>query len=259
MTIIQRHDRIAFIAADTDDAQKSKDRLIRLYGETAPEASDVIVALGGDGTLLHCLREYHALEKPLFGMNMGSVGFLMNEYREDDLTGRLQHAQSVTLHPLRMLAVTCEGEEFKALAFNEVSLFRERRQTAKISIAIDGVKRLDELVCDGVMVATPVGSTAYNLSAHGPILPLESNVLALTPISAFRPRRWRGALLPSSSRVVFDILESAKRPVSATADSIEVRDIKKVEIWQSESTSFNLLFDPDQPLDERILKEQFLS
>ena len=195
---------------------------------------------------------------PVYGMNRGSVGFLMNEFREDGLLERLERAQAVALHPLRMAAETVAGEEVTADAFNEVSLLRETRQTAKIRITVDETPRLDELICDGVLVATPAGSTAYNLSAHGPIIPLGAGVLALTPISAFRPRRWRGALLPEKATVTFEVLEPRKRPVSAVADSTEVRDVARVRVHQARSSSVSLLFDPEHNLEERILREQFL-
>ncbi len=250
--------KLSYVVSEADDAQNAYKKLTSLYGEVSHAESDIIIALGGDGTLLQCLREHHLLGKPVFGMNLGSVGFLMNPYEVEGLQERLDASQRVVLHPLRMEAVTCEGEHIKALGFNEVSLFRQRRQTAKISITIDGVERLEELACDGVLVSTPVGSTAYNLSAHGPILPLDSNVLALTPISAFRPRRWRGALLPSTSKLTFKVNEVEKRPVSATADATEVRNVQSVEVWQSKKYEFTLLYDPDHQLEERIIKEQFL-
>ncbi|MBI3452606.1 MAG: NAD kinase [Rhodospirillales bacterium] len=190
-------------------------------------------------------------------MHRGTVGFLLNEYRDDDLFARLAAAVRVTLHPLRMEAWTRDGKRSTALAINEASLLRQQRQAAKIRIAIDGILRLDELVCDGIMVATPAGSTAYNLSAHGPIVPLGAGLLALTPISAFRPRRWRGALLPHTAKVGFEILEADKRPVSATADAVEMRDVVRVEVCEDRAVSLHLLFDPEHNLEERILKEQF--
>ena len=191
-------------------------------------------------------------------MNRGSVGFLMNEFAEIDLPARLERAARIVLHPLAMRATTVEGDIVNALAINEVSLLRETRQTAKIGIVIDGVARMEELVCDGVLVATPAGSTAYNLSAHGPIIPIGANALALTPISAFRPRRWRGALLPEKAKIVFDVREPKKRPVSAVADFTEVRDVTRVEVNQAPNNTVTLMFDPEHNLEERILREQFL-
>jgi NAD+ kinase len=204
------------------------------------------------------LHETGSKDIPVYGMNRGSLGFLLNPYKPDDLVHRLEKAQRVTIHPLRMTATDHDGKTYESIAFNEVSLLRQVRQAAKIAIRIDGIERLDELICDGIMVATPAGSTAYNLSAHGPIIPLSANVLALTPISAFRPRRWRGALLPCSAQIEFDILEADKRPVSATADDFEVRNVKKVAIQQADNVSKTVMFDPDYSLEERILKEQFL-
>ena len=250
--------KIHFHAADTDEARKALAVLKKLYGQCDAKKSDAIVALGGDGTLLEALHKYHKLNKPFYGMNRGSVGFLLNPYKTRNLPALLQRAQSVQLHPLRMKAKTKSGKKIEALAFNEVSLLRQTRHTAKLGIAIDEVERMPELICDGILLATPAGSTAYNLSAHGPIIPLSANVLALTPISAFRPRRWRGALLPHAAQVRFEILEADKRPVSATADSVEVRDVVQVDIRESRSVSVTLLFDPGHNLEERILKEQFL-
>lgn len=250
--------KIHFHAADSDEGQEAFQELSALYGQVDPENADVIVALGGDGTMLEALHKFYKLDVAIYGMNRGSVGFLMNPYRADDLTGRLAGAQSVQLHPLRMTARTKDGVETEALAFNEVSLLRQERHAAKIGIAVDGIERMPEMICDGVLLATPAGSTAYNLSAHGPIIPLSANVLALTPISAFRPRRWRGALLPHTVNVRFEILDAGKRPVSATADSTEVRNVTQVDIRESRSISVTLLFDPDHNLEERILKEQFL-
>ncbi len=250
--------KIHFHPADTDEGRAALKELTSACGQATPEDADIIVALGGDGTLLEALHEYYTLKKPFYGMNKGSVGFLLNPYRTASLSERLAKADKVTLHPLRMTARTEGGETVEAIAFNEVSLLRQQHNAAKISITVDGVERLEELVCDGVLVATPAGSTAYNLSAHGPILPLKSNVLAITPISAFRPRRWRGAVLPSHVAIRFDIREGGKRPVSSTADFTEVRNIKSVEVRQSESIGIDLLFDPDHTLEERMIKEQFL-
>ena len=248
---------IGFVAAETDEACDALERLAEEYGRTPAEQADIIVALGGDGLMLETLHRSLDRQVPIFGMNCGSIGFLLNEYRENDLRARLAAAQKVTLHPLRMTAVTVDGETHQALAINEVSLLRETRQAAKLSIAIDEVERLEELICDGILVSTPAGSTAYNLSAHGPIIPLGAGVLALTPISAFRPRRWRGALLPHQAKFRFDVREPSKRPVSAVADYTEVRDVASVEVCEDRTVSLNLLFDPEHNLEERVLKEQF--
>jgi NAD+ kinase len=250
-------DKICVLASPTTLAQESRDRLIARYGDAPFATADVVVCLGGDGFMLETLHRTLAADVPVYGMNCGSVGFLMNAFQEDDLPARLARSQDVILHPLRMHAVTRQGVVEEALALNEVSLLRQLRQTAKIRITIDGRIRLQELVCDGVLVATPAGSTAYNLSAHGPIVPLSANLLPLTPISAFRPRRWRGALLPSTAEVVFEILEGEKRPVSAVADFTEVRDVASVAISEDRSVKSTILFDPEQGLSERIIAEQF--
>ena len=247
-----------FYAADTPQARQARNSLIRLYGDASLEQADVVVALGGDGSMLRALHDSVKHKKPVFGMNRGSIGFLLNNYHEENLTGRLQKAHTVKINPLRMKVRTMAGEVQDELAINEVSLLRETRQTAKLRIRVDGVVRLDELICDGIIVATPAGSTANNLSAYGPIIPLSAGILALTPISAFRPRRWRGALLPQSSRICFDILEAHNRPVSAVADFTEIRDVETVEIWRDETVEISLLFDPEMNLDERIIKEQFM-
>jgi NAD+ kinase len=249
--------KFALVASDTPEAAEAKARLEARYGVAEVEEAEVIVALGGDGLMLETLHRFMDYGLPIYGMNCGTVGFMMNQYDEDDLGERLAMAQSVTLHPLRMHAETVSGEQADALAINEVSLLRESRQAAKIGISIDGVKRMEELVCDGIMVATPAGSTAYNLSAHGPIVPLGAQLLALTPISVFRPRRWRGALLPSHAEVTFVVHEAAKRPVSATADFTEIRDVAKVTVREDQSLDLTLLFDPEHNLEERIVKEQF--
>jgi NAD+ kinase len=250
-------ERISFVASTAPLAEASRARLVARYGDCAPEAAQVVVSLGGDGLMLATLHQILGCNIPVYGMNCGSVGFLMNEFGEDELPARLARAQPAVLNPLRMLAVTESGEQHEALALNEVSLLRELGQTAKIRITVDGRVRLAELMCDGVLVATPAGSTAYNLSAHGPIVPLSANLLPLTPISAFRPRRWRGALLPSSAVVLFEVLESAKRPVAAAADSTEVRDVVSVTVREDRSIQATILFDPDHGLSERILAEQF--
>jgi NAD+ kinase len=250
--------RIAIVAGAGLAAREAGGRLTERYGSAPLDEADVIVALGGDGTMLEVLHAHIERRLPIYGMNRGSVGFLLNAYGEDDLPGRLARAVRVTLHPLSMKAVGHSGRIEHARAINEVSLLRETRQAAKLRIAVDGVVRLDELICDGVLLSTPAGSTAYNLSAHGPIVPLGAGVLALTPISAFRPRRWRGALLPHSATVSIEILERDKRPVSAVADYTEVRDVARVEIAEDRSVALDLLFDPEHNLEERILKEQFL-
>ena|SRR6218665_3919859 len=250
--------KIHFYAADTKNAQSAFSELSAIYGDHPMTDADVCVALGGDGSMLRALHESMQHGKPVFGMNRGSIGFLLNEYRTEGLSERLAKAQTVTLKPLRMAVTTLDGKRQEALAVNEVSLLRETRQAAKLSIHIDDILRLNELICDGVIVATPAGSTAYNLSAHGPIIPLEAGILALTPISAFRPRRWRGALLPQKSRLTFTVQEPENRPVSAVADFTEFRDVVKVEVWKDQSASINLLFDPEMNLDERMIKEQFM-
>ena len=248
---------IAFVAAQQPEAQEALTHLAHRYGNTDPDRADVIVALGGDGFMLESLHGAIGNGTPIFGMNRGTVGFLMNEYRSDGLVERIARAQSVGLRPLRMTAFTMNGDTVTTLAINEVSLLRESRMAAKIRIHIDEIERLDEMICDGVLVATPAGSTAYNLSAHGPIIPMGSDLIALTPISVFRPRRWRGALLPRKAVIAFDILQPELRPVSATADYTEVRDVRRVEVHQDAIHRLEVLFDPEHNLEERILKEQF--
>ncbi len=250
--------RIAFRAAPTAEAQRAREELEAIYPTVPPEEAEVVVALGGDGFMLETLHRYLDRRIPIFGMNLGTVGFLLNTYRADGLLERMRAATRVGLYPLRMKAVRTDGEVHEGLAINEVSIFRETRQAASLAIEIDGVCRMPELVCDGALVATPAGSTAYNLSAHGPIIPLGANLLALTAISPFRPRRWRGALLPSRSRFAIKVLNPAKRPVSAVADFTEIRDVASVEIWEDRTLSLRLLFDPEHNLEERILKEQFV-
>lgn len=248
---------IHFAAAATEQAIAAREKLIALYGDTAPESASVVVALGGDGLMLETIHRMLIHDLPVYGMNCGSVGFLMNDFAEADLPARIERAQSNEIHPLRMHAVTATGAVEEALAFNEVSLLRQLRQAAKIRISIDGRERLPELICDGVLIATPAGSSAYNLSAHGPIVPLTANLLPLTPISAFRPRRWRGALLPSDSEILFEILESEKRPVAAVADSTEVRRVISVAASEDRTVRACILSDPDRALSERIIREQF--
>lgn len=249
---------IAFLASDAPEAEKARQQLCKRYGDTAPENADVIVALGGDGLMLQTLHDHMTDSKPIYGMNRGSVGFLMNEYAADNLHQRLNRAELAVIHPLRMTARDANGKSHAAYAINEVSLLRQRYQAAKLKISVDDKVRMDELICDGILVATPAGSTAYNLSASGPILPLDAQLLALTPISAFRPRRWRGALLPQRAHVRLDVLEAQKRPVSAVADHTEFRDVVEVEIWSDPDVSINMLFDEGHSLEERVLREQFL-
>jgi NAD+ kinase len=251
--------KIAFVAADHQTAREALSALKKRYGQVAPGKAEAIVALGGDGFMLETLHRHIRRGVPIYGMHRGSVGFLMNNYALEGLLERLNTATPVSLRPLRMRARTRDGRERKALAINEVSLLRETRQAAKLRISVDGVIRLDELICDGALVSTPAGSTAYNLSAHGPIIPVGAGLLALTPISAFRPRRWRGALLPSKASVTFDILEADKRPVSAVADYTEVRDVVRVHVVEDPKVTLTLLFDPEHNLEERIVKEQFVS
>jgi NAD+ kinase len=248
---------IAFISSDTAEAVAAALHLAALYGQARPEEAEVIVALGGDGFMLQSLHRFMNSGKRIFGMNRGSVGFLMNEYRDNGLAERIAVAIPETIRPLEMIAQTKGGKAYKAIAINEVSLLRQSYQAAKLRIVVDGKERLDELICDGVMVATPAGSTAYNLSAQGPILPLDAPLLALTPVSPFRPRRWRGALLPNRSVVDIEILEQDKRPVNAVADHNEVKSVRNVSIRQSETLEVTLLFDEGHSWDERILAEQF--
>lgn len=249
--------RLAFVAAATQVARKARAALERRYGGVAPAKADVIVALGGDGLMLHTLHRNMGRRIPIFGMNLGTVGFLLNTYKQTGLLARLRNARKVTLTPLLMHAVDVRGRTHEVRAINEVSLLRSSRQTARIAVAVDGRLRLPDLLCDGALVATPAGSTAYNLSAHGPILPLGTGLLALTPINAFRPRRWRGALLPRHAKVEFTVLDPAKRPVAAAADSVEIPNVVKVTVTEAFDIELTLLFDPEHDLEERILKEQF--
>ena len=249
--------KIAFLASHADEAQTALRTLRHRYGHVPPQEAEVIVALGGDGFMLNTLHQTMDLDAPVYGMNRGTVGFLMNGYSEDDLVERLERAEEAVINPLRMHAETRDGQVVEALAINEVALLRETRQAAKIRIALDGNVRLEELVCDGVLVATPAGSTAYNYSAHGPILPIRARMLALTPISAFRPRRWRGALLPLEARASFEVLNPEKRPVSATADHVEVRDVRRVGVAAAAEIELRLLYDPGHGLEERLIREQF--
>lgn len=250
-------EKIAFLASEAPDAQAALAALTERYAAVSVDEAQAIVALGGDGFMLKTLHDFLGTGLPIYGMNLGSVGFLMNEYRPEGLLERLAQAELAELHPLRMTTVDRHGKSEQALAINEVSVFRATHQAIKLRIEIDGRERMPELVCDGVLVATPAGSTAYNLSAYGPILPLDAGVLALTPISAFRPRRWRGALLPHRAKVHLDVLEPDLRPASAAADNAEMRDVVGVDIVEDRSISFSVLFDPEHNLEERILNEQF--
>jgi NAD+ kinase len=249
--------RLAFVASETGVAQHALDALDKRYGSVPPAEAEIVVALGGDGFMLRTLHAFRSLGVPVYGMKLGRVGFLMNQHELEGLEERIERAHPAVLHPLEMTVTCVDGTESKALAFNEVSLLRQSNQAAHLRIRLNDAVKLEELVCDGILVSTPAGSTAYNLSAHGPILPLDANVLALTPISPFRPRRWRGAILPHATRVGFDVRDPGKRPISATADFIEVRDVRTVDIKQSRRHSVRLLFDPEHNLQQRILDEQF--
>lgn len=249
--------RIAFVAGTTPQAQQAMSRLAQAYGDTPLDEAEVIVALGGDGFMLRTLQAHCRRGVPVYGMKLGRIGFLMNRFRENELQARLRQAKPAQLKPLRMLARDRDEGNTEMLAFNEVALLRQTNQAAHLQVSLNGTEKLENLICDGALVATPAGSTAYNLSAHGPILPLDANVLALTAISPFRPRRWRGALLPTRTRVDFEILEGGKRPVSATADFQEIRGVIHVSIEQADDIEVTLLFDPDHRLEERILDEQF--
>ena len=250
-------EKLAFVASNRPEAQAVRARLAARYGEVPAAEAQVIVALGGDGFMLETLHRNLGRPIPIYGMNQGSVGFLMNDYSEERLLERINAAERSVIHPLVMTTMDASGQPNQALAINEVSLLRQTGQTAKLKISIDGKVRLDELSCDGAMVATPAGSTAYNLSAHGPIIPLDGRVLALTPISAFRPRGWRGALLRHDAKVRFEILEPDKRPVSAVADNFEVRDVVEVNVSEDRETRLHMLFDAGRSLEERVLAEQF--
>lgn len=248
---------IAFIASNVDEAREAQDRLTARYGSVSPTDAHVIVALGGDGFMLQTLHAFMNTGKPIYGMNCGSVGFLMNELTEDGLPERIAKAARNAVHPLAMTATDADGREHRAYAINEVSLLRQSFQAAKLRITIDQKVRLEELICDGLLVATPAGSTAYNLSAHGPILPIYAPLLALTPISAFRPRTWRGALLPDHVTVRIEALEADKRPINAAADNVEFKSVVTVTVYEDKQAESLILFDPDHSWDERILSEQF--
>lgn len=253
-----RFHSLAFVASEHDEAKAAKARLEEAYPPVPPSEADVVVALGGDGFMLETLHRFLDRGVPIFGMNRGSVGFLMNTYSEEGLIERLRRAEVFRLNPLRMTATDRAGVQHEALAINEVSMLRETRFAAKLRIEIDGVVRMPEMICDGVLLATPAGSTAYNLSVNGPILPLNAHVLALTPISVFRPRQWRGAILPHQVTVAIEVLYSKLRPVSAAADYTEVRNVLRVVIREDHDVGLSLLFDPEHNLEERIVKEQFL-
>jgi NAD+ kinase len=249
--------RLGFVASPAPEARSALKRLEKRYDAVDPEGASVIIALGGDGLMLQTLHRFMGADVPIYGMHRGSVGFLMNEYGEDDLLERVRGAKLSVIHPLKMQAENLAGETLNALAVNEVHLFRQAAQSARLSLSVDGKERLSELVCDGVLVSTPAGSTAYNLSVGGPILPLKARLLALTPISPFRPRRWRGALLPNRAHVKITVLEADKRPVSAVADHTEFRNVLSVSVREERSIGLKLLFDPGHALEERILAEQF--
>src|SRR5215469_6866411 len=257
MTPPQRYDRIAFVASAGSEAQAARAELSRRYGAAAPGDADVVVALGGDGLMLQTLHQYMRSGKPIYGMHRGTVGFLMNEFSTQDLHERLAAARESVIHPLLMRATDIHGEVHIHHAINEVALFRQTYQIARLRILIDEHERMKELMADGILVATPAGSTAYNLSVQGPILPINAALLALTPISAFRPRRWRGALLPDTAYVVIEVLDGEKRPVAAVADHDEARDVRRVEILSDKTISMRMLFDPGHSLEDRILREQF--
>jgi NAD+ kinase len=253
----RRFDRINFLSSGTHEADEARARLVGRYGDIHSDEADVVVALGGDGLMLQTLHKFMGRGVPIYGMNRGSVGFLMNEFRETGLRKRLEQASRSIIHPLLMQAETLSGEKAEAWAINEVSLLRQTAQAAKLRVLIDGKVRLEELVADGALIATPAGSTAYNLSANGPILPLGAPLMALTPISAFRPRRWRGALLSDKAEVIIEVLEAAKRPVAAVADHFEIRNVARVRVAMDHSTGLELLHDPGHSMEERILREQF--
>ena len=257
MSPISAAQKLAFVADQRPEAHEARQRLAERYGDTPEADADVLVALGGDGFMLEVLHRNLPAAKPVYGMNLGTVGFLMNEFGEDGLLARIQTAEPTVIYPLAMEVQRRDGRTARAVAINEVSLLRQTHQTAKLRIVIDGKTRMEELVCDGALVCTPAGSTAYNLSAHGPIIPIDGQVLALTPISAFRPRRWRGALLRHTAEVTFEVLEPDKRPVSAVADNVEVRDVATVRVSENRAQPLVMLFDAGRNLEERVLAEQF--
>lgn len=249
--------KISFHPSIKPRAQAAYEELTKKYGQHAPEDADVLVVLGGDGTMLRTLHQFSGTTLPLYGLNLGTLGFLMNEHKKADLPDRIAKAAEYVIHPLRMSATDRHGKNHEELAYNEVSLLRQTHSSAKIMIFVNDEVRLPLLVCDGVMLSTPVGSTAYNSSAAGPIVPLGANVLPLTPISAFRPRRWPGALVPDTAHVRFEIIKPHERPVSASADFTEIRDVVTIDICEARDISHRLLFDPDNHLEERIFQEQF--
>jgi NAD+ kinase len=253
----QRLKTIAFVASSTPEARAAHDELERRYGNAVPADADVIVALGGDGLMLQTLHRFMSSGKPIYGMHRGTIGFLMNDFSSDHLVERLEAALPTVIHPLLMRAQDERGRVHEHYAINEVSLFRQSAQAARLRILIDDQERLAELAADGVLVSTPAGSTAYNLSVQGPIIPINAPLMALTPISPFRPPRWRGALLPDRAKVTIEVQEAGKRPVAAVADHDEVRSVQSVEVRMDQAISLNLLFDPGHNLDERILREQF--
>jgi NAD+ kinase len=257
MTSPTRYEKIAFVASAGAEAQQALAQLAERYGNHSPTDADVVVALGGDGLMLQTLHQHMHSGKPIYGMHRGTIGFLMNEFSIDDLRGRLAAARETLIHPLLMRATDMRGVVHLHHAINEVALFRQIHQAARLRILVDGRERMPELIADGVLVATPAGSTAYNLSAQGPILPINAALLALTPISPFRPRRWRGALLPNTAVIVIEVLEGDKRPVAAVADHDEARDVRRVEVLSDRTISMRMLFDPGHSLEERIVREQF--
>jgi NAD+ kinase len=252
-----KYERIAFVASPAPEARKALKRLVKRYGNVTPSKADVVVALGGDGLMLRTLRQAMKAGRPIYGMHRGTIGFLMNEFRENGLKERLAAAETTIIHPLVMRARDTKGKLHEHYAINEVSLFRQTYQVARLAIFVDGKERLPELMADGVLISTPAGSTAYNLSAQGPIIPINAPMLAVTPISPFRPRRWRGALLPDSARVTVQVLDPERRPVAAVADHAEVRSVREVDVHMDHSISMQMMFDPGHSLDERILSEQF--
>ncbi len=256
-SVTRRFERISFLSSGAPEAEEARARLVGRYGDAPASEADVVVALGGDGLMLQTLHRFMGRGVPIYGINRGSVGFLMNEFRETGLRKRLAQARSTIVHPLKMTAVTRRGGIAEARAINEVSLLREKAQAAKLRILVDNRARLEELIADGVLIATPAGSTAYNLSAGGPILPIEAPLMALTAISAFRPRHWRGALLSNAAEVTIEVLEADKRPVAAVADHTEIRDVLRVTVAMDQSTGLELLHDPGHSMEERILREQF--
>ena len=254
-----KYKKISFVAGATKQALKAKKELESIYGSQLPEDADIIIALGGDGLMLQTLHQYINSNKPIYGMNLGSIGFLMNEFNKKNLNERISKAEIVKVNLLKMKVTDSKNNTYEELAINEVSLFRTSYQAAKLKISVDGKLRLKDLICDGIMVATPAGSTAYNLSANGPILPINAKLLSLMPINAFRPRRWKGALLNINSEIDIEVIDHKHRYVSATADSREIKQAKRIKITIEKDKEIRLMFDPDYSLDERIIREQFLT